>query len=112
MVKLVLCVICGLLLAAVVLQLRQEKLELGYQTAELHDQIRAQQGKLWTQQLLIAACTAPNAIGNTVDTRDLDLVPETPIRAAFNLPAAGRALTPSAGKASAKGRGAAASTGH
>ena len=43
------------LLAACVLQLRQQRQALGYQQAELHDRIKSQQAKLWDQQLRIAS---------------------------------------------------------
>src|SRR5258708_1252351 len=77
MLKLLLCLLSATLLAAVMLQLRQQRLELGYETAELHDQIRGQQSRLWNQQLLIASCTVPNAISQTVDVQGLKLVPQS-----------------------------------
>ena len=46
MLKLLICLISAALLAAVILQLRQQRLELAYETAELHSQIRGQQSKL------------------------------------------------------------------
>ena len=79
MVKLLICTLSAAILAACVLQLRQQRLQINYQTAELHDQIRQQQGKLWNQQLLIARATAPNAITNTVDTHSLKMVPQGPV---------------------------------
>ena len=77
MLKLLICLISATLIAAVMLQLRQQRLELSYETTELHDQIRSQQGRLWSQQLLIASCTAPNAINQTVDMEGLQLVPQS-----------------------------------
>ena len=79
MVKLLLCVLSAAVLAALVLQLRQQRQELGYQNSRLHDQIKAQQSKLWNQQLQIAVFTAPNAITRTVDTHDLKMVPQAPL---------------------------------
>jgi len=79
MVKLLICTLSAAALAACVLQLRQQRLEVNYQTAELHDRIREQQAKLWNQQLQIAICTAPNAITKTVDTHDLKMVPQAPL---------------------------------
>lgn len=76
MIKLLICLLSATALAGVVLQLRQQRLELAYETADLHDRIRGQQSRLWNQQLLIAACTAPNAIGQTVDAQGLHLVPQ------------------------------------
>ena len=76
MLKLLICLLSATALAGVMLQLRQQRLELAYETADLHDQIRGQQSRLWNQQLSIAACTAPNAISQTVDTQGLKLVPQ------------------------------------
>ena len=77
MIKLLICIASATLLAAIILQLRQQRLELSYETAELHDQIHAQQARLWNQQLLIASCTAPNAITQTINLQGLKLVPES-----------------------------------
>ena len=79
MVKLLLCVLGAAVLAAMVLQLRQQRQELGYQNSRLHDQIKDQQSKLWNQQLQIAVYTAPNAITQTVNTHDLKMVPQAPL---------------------------------
>ena len=81
MLKLLLCVLSIAVLAALVLQLRQQRQELGYQNSRLHDQIKDQQARLWNQQLQIAICTAPNAITRTVDTHDLKMVPRSPLPA-------------------------------
>ena len=78
MLKLLLCVITATVLAALVLQLRQQRQELGYQNSRLHDQIKNQQARLWNQQLQIAVFTAPNAIQQTVSNKDLHLVPRGP----------------------------------
>jgi cell division protein FtsL len=79
MVKLLICTLSAGALALCVLQLRQQRLQINYQTAELHEQIRQQQGKLWNQQLQIAQYTAPNAISKTVDAHDLKMVPQAPL---------------------------------
>src|SRR5689334_1042423 len=78
MLKLLLTLVFGLILAALLLGLRQQRLELNYQMNQLHDQIRASQAKLWNQQLQIAVYTAPNAISQTVGNHDLKMVPESP----------------------------------
>lgn len=103
MVKLLICLFSAAALAVTVLQLRQQHLELGYQNAELHEQIRSHQAKLWDQQLQIATFTAPNAIANTVNSHDLKLVPRVRIPAAH--PADPVPVAPAAkaaGKAAAK----------
>ena len=81
MLKLLLCVITATVLAALVLQLRQQRQELGYQNSRLHDQIKNQQARLWNQQLQIAVYTAPNAISRTVGEQKLDMVPQSPLPA-------------------------------
>ena len=102
MLKLLICLFGAAGLAVTVLQLRQQHLELGYQNANLHEQIRSHQAKLWDQQLQIATFTAPNAIANTVNAHDLKLVPR--VRGPTTRPAdvsAAAAVKP-AGKAAAK----------
>jgi cell division protein FtsL len=83
MIKLLICLLTGALIAVSLLQLRQHQLQLGYECNDLHRQIRGRQATLWSQQLEIAVYTAPNAITQTVAAHDLHLVPEAP-------PAAGR----------------------
>jgi cell division protein FtsL len=81
MLKLLLTLACILILAVLLLGLRQQRLDLNYQTNDLHDEIRASQAKLWQQQLLIAQYTSPNAISKTVGDRDLNMVPASPLPA-------------------------------
>jgi hypothetical protein len=57
------------------LNLRHQELELRHQNAELHDHIKNQQAKLWSQQLQISEFTAPNAINATVKGQKIDMVP-------------------------------------
>lgn len=78
MVKFILCLVCSLVLAGLTMQLRQQSRDLAYQNNQLHDQIKAQQARLWNHQLRIAAYTAPPAITETVGQHDLDLVPVRP----------------------------------
>ena len=79
MLKLYLCLISAVLVAALTLELRQQRLELNHQALLLHNQIEAQQSKLWSQQLQIAIYTAPNAIQKTVGNQGLHLVPQAPL---------------------------------
>lgn len=81
MLKLLLTIFFSLVLAVVLLQLRQQRLELNYQNNRLHAQIRQSQSKLWNQQLQIAVYTAPNAISKTVGQQNLNMVPESPLPA-------------------------------
>lgn len=76
MVKMLLCLVCGLAVGAAALQMRQQQLELRHKATTLQEQIERQQARLWSQQLEIAMHTAPNALASTVDPKDLGLVPE------------------------------------
>jgi hypothetical protein len=75
MLKLLISVSFGLALAAVMLQMRQQELNLNYQTSRLHGQIESRQAQLWSQQLQIAEATAPNAIAAKVREDRLPLAP-------------------------------------
>jgi cell division protein FtsL len=77
MIKLLICLACGMLMAVAMLQLRQQELELRHQAAELQQKIQHHQAKLWQQQLEIAVYTAPNAVTRTIQQHDLKLVPES-----------------------------------
>jgi len=79
MIKLLICTLSAAALATCVLQLRQQRLQTNYQTAELHEQIRGQQARLWNQQLEIATYTAPNAISHTIDGHNIKMVPQAPL---------------------------------
>src|SRR5882762_7993003 len=81
MLKLLLAIFTSVLLAVLILHLRQQRLELNHQANLLHNQIEAQQARLWNQQLQIAVYTAPNAISKTVGDHSLKLVPQSPARA-------------------------------
>ncbi|HEV8291236.1 MAG TPA: hypothetical protein VGP94_04915 [Tepidisphaeraceae bacterium] len=76
MMKLLICLACGMVMAVVMLQLRQQELELRHQAAELQLKIQRHQAKLWQQQLEIAVYTAPNAVTKTIQEQNLKLVPE------------------------------------
>ena len=81
MLKLLLCILASATVAVLILELRQQRLELSYQTNRLHTQIEHSQAKLWNQQLQIAVYTAPNAISETVGKRELKMVPQSPLPA-------------------------------
>ena len=78
MVKLIVCLVCGMATAVCILQLRHQRLELAHQCDDIHNRIVISQIKLWNQQLQIAILTAPNAIALTVQQHDLTLVPSKP----------------------------------
>jgi hypothetical protein len=73
MLKLIICTLTTFAIAVVMLQLRQERREIAYQSNLLHGKIEAHQSKLWNQQLQIAIYTAPNAISRTVGDHDLKM---------------------------------------
>jgi cell division protein FtsL len=79
MLKLLLMLIFTMLLATALLQLRQQRLELNFQTNQLHNAIRDSQSELWSQQIRIAVFTAPNAISETVGDQKLKMGPQSPI---------------------------------
>jgi cell division protein FtsL len=81
MLKLLLCLLSATAISVVLLELRQQRLELNYQTNKLHSQIEKSQSKLWNQQLQIAMFTAPNAIAKTVGEQELKMVPQSPLPA-------------------------------
>ena len=59
MLKLLLCLLAALVVGLGLLQLRQQRLELGYEANRLHRDLQVAQLKLWRQQVQIAADTAP-----------------------------------------------------
>ena len=77
MLKLLISISFGLVLAAVMLQLRQEYLHQNFETSRLHEQIESSQARLWSQQLRIAEATAPNAIAAKIKQDNIELTPET-----------------------------------
>ena len=75
MLKLLLSLFGGLVLAVLVLQLRQQWLNLNYQTNRLHGEIESHQAELWNQQMRIAEATAPDAIAARVRDDKIPLAP-------------------------------------
>jgi len=81
MLKILLTLFLATVIGIVLLQLRQQRLEINYQNNQLHRDIEAAQAKLWNQQLQIATYTAPNAIIQTVNTENLKMIPRIPVPA-------------------------------
>ena len=73
MLKLLLCLLCGSATAVALLELREQRLNLTFETNKLHNQIEASQGELWNQQLAIAVATAPDALAAAAKEKDLKL---------------------------------------
>jgi cell division protein FtsL len=82
MIKLLICLFCGVALALFILDIRHQQLELRHQNADLHDKFKAQQAKLWNQQQQIAVFTAPNAIIETVKGQQIQMVPQFEVQRA------------------------------
>jgi len=83
--KLVICLVFGLVIAGIMLELRQQYLSLNYETDRLHSQIESRQARLWSQQLRIAEETAPNAIAAKVKQERIPLAPQSNPRAEMGL---------------------------
>ena len=66
MLRLLLCLSAGLALAMVMLLLRQQRLEMQNQCNAIHDRMLDTQTRLWSQQLQVAAATAPAALELTL----------------------------------------------
>ena len=81
MIKLFLTLLVFALIAAAMLQLREQKREIGYEINQLHSSIESKQAALWNQQLQIAIYTAPNAIARTIGDQDLKLAAPKPLPA-------------------------------
>ncbi len=79
MLKLLLCLTAATAIAVCLVQLRQQRLDLAHEAAQLHAAIEVRQAKLWDQQVRIAALTAPPAIGRSAGTHHLTLVPGKPV---------------------------------
>jgi len=73
MIKLLLCLFCALTLGAVLLELRQQRLEISYQSNKLHNQIESRQAVLWNQQYQISLATAPNTLKQTLGEKTLNI---------------------------------------
>jgi hypothetical protein len=73
MLKLLLCLMVTVATAVMLLELRQQRLNLTFENNKLHNQIEATQSKLWNQQLRIAVGTAPNAMAATLKQESLKL---------------------------------------
>jgi hypothetical protein len=73
MLKLLLCLLCGSATAVAMLELREQRLNLTFETNKLHNQIESSQSVLWNQQLSIAVATAPNSLAAAARGKDLKL---------------------------------------
>lgn len=87
MVKLLICLFSALLIAAAMLELRQQRMNLGFEASQIHHDIQRAQVRLWNQQLQIGIYTAPNAIAQTVRQHQLNMKSSTPAPAAAGTPA-------------------------
>lgn len=79
MLKLLICLITSMAVAVCLVQLRQQRLELNHQTAQLHNEIESRQARLWNQQLQIANVTAPPALQASIGKQELKLENLAPV---------------------------------
>jgi hypothetical protein len=73
MLKMLICLLCGAATAVALLELREQRLNLTFETNKLHNEIEASQLQLWNQQMAIAVATAPNALAASTKDKDLKL---------------------------------------
>lgn len=73
MLKLLICLLCGAATAVAMLELREQRLNLMFETNKLHNEIESSQSVLWNQQLAIAVATAPNSLAAATHGKDLKL---------------------------------------
>jgi hypothetical protein len=73
MLKLLLCLLCGSATAVALLELREQRLNLTFETNRLHNEIESCQSQLWNQQMAIAIATAPTALAAAAQGKDLKL---------------------------------------
>ena len=62
MPKAILILVGFVAIGVAVLHLRQQSIDLRYQTAKIHREIQQSQGELWRQQVRIAEFTSPKVI--------------------------------------------------
>ena len=74
MIKLLICLIAGLIVGGVTLQLRTRQLALRSEVVTLEQRIQQQKSRLWSQQMQISVYTSPRAIVKAAD--DLPIGPE------------------------------------
>ncbi|MDB5326194.1 MAG: hypothetical protein JWM57_1763 [Phycisphaerales bacterium] len=79
MLKLLLCLVGAFAIAAVLLHLRHEKMEINYRINQAHRRLQTLQTELWNQQLQMAIATSPAAVQKTVGEHRLNLIPASPI---------------------------------
>ena len=78
MLKLLLCLVATFVIAAVLLNLRHERMEINYRINQSHRHLQTLQTELWNQQLHMAIATSPAAVEKTVGQHRMSLVPATP----------------------------------
>ena len=79
MLKLLICLIVGLIVGGVTLQLRARQLELRNQVVLLEQRIQKQNARLWSQQVEISLYTSPKAVSKAID--ELPLAPQAKLPA-------------------------------
>ena len=75
MLRLLLCIFVGSAIGVTLLMIRQQRLELQYESNAIHDKMLQTQRQLWRQQVQIAAATAPAALENVLANHRLETGP-------------------------------------
>lgn len=78
MVRLLLCLLVGAGIGITLLMIRQQRLELQYESNEIHDEMLDTQRQLWRQQVQIAAATAPAALESVLAHHQFETEPTNP----------------------------------
>lgn len=79
MLKLLLCLLSAFVIAAVLLNLRHERMEINYRINQSHRRLQTLQTELWNQQLHMAIATSPAAVEKAVGAHRITLVPAMPM---------------------------------
>lgn len=80
MVRILLCLLVGVGIGITLLMIRQQRLELQYESNKIHDEMLDTQRQLWRQQVQIAAATAPAALDTVLANHEFETEPEDATR--------------------------------
>ena len=78
MLRLVMVVVAAAAIGAVVLGLRQQRLQLMHEITKMHGQMNRQRHDIWDLQIRIADRLEPERLRHAVAGADLDVEPITP----------------------------------
>jgi hypothetical protein len=75
MLRLLLALVAGLVIAGTLLLMRQQRLLLQHECNEIHDEMLEMQAQLWRQQVQIASAVAPGALKAVLADHELRSAP-------------------------------------